>query len=78
MVEKNEDKEIRQRKASVIASRNMEKAYELYEQGRDQEAQSLATSTVEELKSLGYTGSEQYKRYEANVKNLNAAEMAPP
>jgi hypothetical protein len=77
MVEKNEDKEIRERKESISASRNMEKAYELYEQGRDDEAQSLANDTLNKLESLGYVGTTQYKRYQSNVENLNGAKMAP-
>ncbi|HSE42513.1 MAG TPA: VWA domain-containing protein [Acidobacteriota bacterium] len=77
MVEKNEDKEIRERKESILASRNMEKAYELYEQGRDDEAQSLANDTLNKLESLGYVGTSQYKRYQSNVENLNGAKMAP-
>jgi len=78
MVQKSEDKEIRQRKESVLASRNMERAYELYEQGKADEAQSMAEETVNRLQSLGYTDSDQFKRYKANMKNLDAATAPPP
>jgi Ca-activated chloride channel family protein len=78
MVQKNDDKEIMQRKESVVASRNMEKAYELYEQGRADEAQLVAEETVNRLQSLGYVDTDQYKRYKANMKNLDAATALPP
>ena len=78
MVEKNYDKDVRQRKESIVASRNMEKAYELYEQGKADDAQKLATETVETLKALGYVGTEQYKRYESNLQNLDAATAPSP
>jgi Ca-activated chloride channel family protein len=73
MVNNNYDKDIRQRSQSVIASRKMEQAYALYEEGKADEAQSLANDTVEKLKALGYIGNaDQVKRYESNVKTLNA------
>jgi Ca-activated chloride channel family protein len=78
MVEKNYDRDLRQRKESIAASRKMEKAYELYEQGRADEAYTLANDTVKELESLGYVGNEeQVKRYKSNVQNLAPSAPAP-
>lgn len=77
MVNSNFDKEIRERSQSVLASRKMEKAYALYEEGKADEAQSLANETVEQLKALGYIGNEdQVKRYEQNASTLGGA-IAP-
>jgi Ca-activated chloride channel homolog len=77
MVKSNEDKDVSQRSQSVIASRKMEKAYALYEEGKADEAKSLATETVEQLKALGYIGNEdQVKRYESNVTTLGATAPA--
>jgi Ca-activated chloride channel homolog len=74
MVNSNYDKDIRQRSQSVLASRNMEKAYALYEEGRADEAKKLATETTEQLRSLGYIGNEdQVKRYESNAKTMGLA-----
>ena len=47
MVNKNEDKDMKQRSESIIASRKMEKAYALYEEGKADEAQVAAESGTE-------------------------------
>ena len=73
MVNNNFDKDIRQRSQSVLASRKMEKAYALYEEGKADEAQNLANDTVEQLKALGYVGTEQVERYEQNAKTMGLA-----
>ena len=73
MVNSNFDKDIRQRSQSVLASRKMEKAYALYEEGKADEAQNLANDTVEELKALGYVATEQVQRYEQNAKTMGLA-----
>ena len=75
-VNNNYDKDIRQRSQSIIASRKMEQAYALYEEGKADEAQSLAAETVENLKSLGYIDDAQVKRYESNVRTLGATAPA--
>jgi Ca-activated chloride channel family protein len=73
MVNSNFDKDIRERSQSVLASRKMEKAYALYEEGKADEAQNLANDTVEQLKALGYIGTEQVERYEQNAKTMGLA-----
>lgn len=77
-VKNNDDKEIRERSESVIASREMEKAYALYEEGKADEAQSVAEQAFERLKTQGASNVGQIKRYDMNMKNLNAATAPLP
>jgi len=76
MVKSNEDKDMKQRSESIIASRDMEKAYALYEEGKADEAQAVAQEAVERLKTEGASNVRQIQRYDGNIMNLNAA--APP
>ena len=76
MVKNNEDKDMKQRSESIIASRNMEKAYALYEEGKADEAQAVAQEVVQRLKTEGSENVGQIKRYDSNLMNLTPA--APP
>jgi Ca-activated chloride channel homolog len=76
MVRSNEDKDMKQRSESIIASRDMEKAYALYEEGKADEAEAVAQKAVQRLKTEGGSNVGQIQRYDGNIMNLNAA--APP
>jgi Ca-activated chloride channel homolog len=76
MVKSNEDKDMKQRSESIIASRDMEKAYALYEEGKADEAEVVAQKAVQRLKTEGASNVGQIQRYDGNMINLNAA--APP
>lgn len=76
MVKSNEDKDMKQRSESIIASRDMEKAYALYEEGKADEAEAVAQQAVQRLKTEGASNVGQIQRYDGNIMNLNAA--APP
>lgn len=76
MVKSNEDKDVKQRSESIIASRDMEKAYALYEEGKADEAEAVAQQAVQRLKTEGASNVGQIQRYDGNIMNLNAA--APP
>lgn len=76
MVKSNEDKDMKQRSESIIASRDMEKAYALYEEGKADEAEAVAQEAVQRLKTEGASNVGQIQRYDGNIMNLNAA--APP
>jgi Ca-activated chloride channel homolog len=77
MVKSNEDKDMKQRSESIIASRDMEKAYTLYEQGKADEAEAVAQQAVQRLKTEGAENVRQIERYDSNIINLGAAAPAP-
>ena len=77
MVKNNEDKDMKQRSESVIASRDMEKAYALYEEGKADEAQLVAGKAVQRLKTEGSANVRQIERYDSNLVNLSATAPAP-
>lgn len=69
LVKKNYDDDVQSKVASVNASKRMEQAYELLEQGDTAAAEAVATSANEELKSLGYvTNAPQAERYDGFLK----------
>jgi Ca-activated chloride channel family protein len=71
LVAKNYDNDVQSKVASVNASKKMEQAYQLMEVGNLQEAQKVATSANDELKSLGYvSNAPQAARYEELLKGL--------
>ena len=77
MVKNNEDKDMKQRSESIIASRDMEKAYALYEEGKADEAQVIAGKAVQRLKTEGAGNVRQIERYDMNLTNISPTAPAP-
>lgn len=78
MVKSNEDKDMKQRSESILASRDMEKAYALYEEGKADEAQLVAGQAVQRLRTQGASNVDQIKRYDMNMINLDAKTAPAP
>lgn len=74
VVADNIDPQVNSKAAGNIASRKMEEAYRLYENGETDKAYELSRQTTDELKSLGYVGNEaQVERYEQAAQQLAPA-----
>lgn len=70
----NIDSDVNSKAAGNIASRKMEEAYRLYENGETDKAYKLSQETADELKSLGYIGNDaQVQRYEQAAQQLAPA-----
>jgi hypothetical protein len=78
VVQKNFNDDIRKRAAEVVASRDMQQAYALYESGESDRAYSLAKETVEKLDALGYADEAQVQRYQENLQRMDPKNAAAP
>jgi Ca-activated chloride channel family protein len=78
IVMKNLDEEVNKRAASVVASKEMQQAYALYEEGKNDEAFGRAQQVVDKLRALGYVEGDQINRYEQNVLRMDPTKAAPP
>ncbi len=71
IVQANFDQEVNAKAASVTASKKMEEAYRLYEDGKADKAYEAAARANDELKALGYVANEaQVARYEKMVQQM--------